>query len=90
MPMKIDCDLVAEQTNWDMAKSYHRFQLYGSQSSGFLIGLADFACFGWKFYDLAGYPYDDEQAALFSDWMRLGEDVETAKEKFEETVASKT
>jgi hypothetical protein len=82
-------DLMAdmiEQTDLKMTKYYQRFRTNTSNGNGFFIGLADFACLGWKSYDLAGYPHDDENAALFSDWITLGEDAETAKEKFKETI----
>ena len=72
-----------ELANTRMTKSYQRFRLYSPQSNGFTVGLADFACLGWGMYDLAGYPYDDESAALFADWVMLGEDVKNAKEKLE-------
>jgi hypothetical protein len=35
-------------------------------------------------YDLARYPYDDESAALYADWAKLGEDVEVGKKQIEE------
>lgn len=76
-------DKLIEKTDLTMTKSYQRFRLYSPNNSGFIVGLADFACLGWGMYDLAGYPYDDENAALFADWVRLGEDVESAKKKFE-------
>jgi len=72
------------QTDLEMAKSYYRFRL-SPQRNGFFEGLADFACLGWRMYDLAGYPHDNEQAALFSDWVKLGADAEIAKERIEET-----
>ncbi len=77
-------------TGLEMTKRYQRFHLYQPSNNGFVVGLADFACLGWKFYDLSGYPYDDEQAALFSDWVTLGEDAEVAREKFEETVGRRS
>ena len=76
---------LVEKTDLAMTKSYQRFRLYSPSSNGFVVGLADFACLGWGMYDLAGYPYDDENAALFADWVRLGEDVENAKEKIKLT-----
>lgn len=72
------------QVNLEMTKSYQRFRLNSPQSNGFVVGLADFACLGWGLYDLAGYPYDDENAALFADWGMLSEDVKNAKEKLED------
>lgn len=82
-------DLMAEmieQADLKMAKYYQKFRVNPSIGGGFVLGMADFACLGWKSYDLAGYPHDDENAALFSDWIVLGEDVETAKEKLKESV----
>ena len=76
-----------EQTELEMAKTYQQFLVTKPIGTGFVMGLSDFACLGWSFYDLAGYPYDDEQAALFSDWVRLGTDVKTAIEKLEEAKA---
>ena len=75
------------QVNFEMTKSYQRFRLYPPNSNGFVVGLADFACLGWGLYDLAGYPYDDENAALFADWGMLSEDVKNAKEKLEDAKA---
>jgi hypothetical protein len=59
----------------------------GKRMNGFAMGLADFACLGFQRYDLAGYPYEDENEALFSDWVRLGQDIEEAKKDFEASVA---
>ena len=69
----------------EMTKTYHRFRLGNQNSNGFVVGLADFACLGFHMYDLSGYPYDDEFSALFSDWSKLGDDVEVGKKKLEET-----
>lgn len=73
-----------------MSKSYRRFYVSknspGGVAGGFFVGLADFACLGWKYYDLAGYPYDDENQAIFSDWVSLGEDAQTAGQKLEESI----
>jgi hypothetical protein len=83
-------DLMAamlEKADLEMTKYYQKFRI-NSSNGGFFVGLADFACLGWKSYDLAGYPHDDENAALFSDWITLGEDVETAKEKLKEAQKS--
>jgi hypothetical protein len=74
----------AKLVELEMTKSYHRFRLFPQNSSGFAVGLADFACLGWRMYDIAGYPYDNEQSALYSDWVKLGEDVEVGKKQLEE------
>ena len=81
-------DDLDEQTDFAMTKSYQRFKLYSPQNNGFFVGLADFACLGWSLHDLAGYPYDDEHAALFSDWVSLGGDIEIAKNKIEKAKAA--
>jgi hypothetical protein len=43
---------------------------------GFIMGLAEFGCFGVRLYDLAGYPYESEAAALARDWAAVGDDLE--------------
>ncbi|MGQ0485809.1 MAG: hypothetical protein ACT4SY_10725 [Hyphomicrobiales bacterium] len=72
-----------------MVKSYYHMRTRPAGPDkgvrqGFVLGLADFACLGWQVYDLAGYPYESEDAALFSDWMKLGQDFENASRKIEE------
>jgi hypothetical protein len=74
-----------ERPEADMTKAYSRFKLSNSRAGGFVVGLSDFACLGLRHYDLAGYPYDDELEAIFSDWVTLGKDLEEARGKFEET-----
>ena len=73
-----------------MTKSYQRIfwqkHIGNSIASGFVLGLADFACLGWKPYDLSGYPYEDEAAALYSDWVTLGQDITKAKEIIDKQV----
>ena len=68
-------------------KSYYQFRIRTPRAGltgGFFYGLADFACLGWDMCDLAGYPHEDEAAALYSDWVRLGQDFETASNKIKD------
>ena len=72
-----------------MVKAYYQFRNRGVDKrggivDGFVMGLADFACMGWQLYDLAGYPYEGEDNALFSDWIKLGQNFEVARKKIEE------
>ncbi len=64
----------------DMTKAYHRFRLRNGNVGGFSVGLADFACLGVKRFDVAGYPYEDEHDAIYSDWVKLGQDIKKAEE----------
>ena len=77
-----------KEIGYKMTKSYQRLfwqkQNGNSIASGFVMGLADFACLGWRSNDLSGYPHDDEAAALYSDWVKLGEDIEKAKDTFDQ------
>jgi hypothetical protein len=64
----------------DMTKAYYRFRLRNSNVGGFSVGLANFACLGVRRFDVAGYPYDDEFDAIYSDWVKLGQDIKKAEE----------
>ncbi len=69
-----------------VSKVYHRDRVSGIRggAGGFAVGLADFACLGFKRFDIAGYPYEDENEALYSDWVKLGRDIEEAKKAIDE------
>jgi hypothetical protein len=69
----------------EMTKAYHRFRVRIGGTSGFALGLADFACLGMRRFDVAGYPYDDEYEAIYSDWVTLGQDIKTAEKTVDET-----
>ncbi len=47
----------------------------GNLVRGFVMGLAEFGSFGTRLYDLAGYPYESESAALYGDWKVVGGDL---------------
>jgi hypothetical protein len=73
----------SEESVSPVTKSYFKYRVVASrissEASGFAFGIADFACLGFNRYDIAGYPYDDENEALYSDWVKLGQDFEEAK-----------
>lgn len=50
----------------------------GNIARGFALGLAEIGCLGLRIFDVAGYPYDDQEEAMLSDWRRVGDDMRKA------------
>lgn len=48
------------------------------------IALVEFSCMGERCYDAAGYPHEDERAALSRDWVAIGNDMKLAYQKVRE------
>jgi hypothetical protein len=80
-------EFAALEFDIEMTKTYFRYIKGGNPYTGvagaFYQGIAEFACFGYKYYDLAGYPYEDETEALYSDWVKLGQDLKTAQRQID-------
>jgi hypothetical protein len=50
----------------------------------FRIALVEITCLGpIRTLDLTGYPHEDEQHAMLSDWQALGVDLKAAAQKIE-------
>ena len=69
-----------------MVKKYVAYPLgredrAGNVVRGFIIGLAEFGCFGTRLYDLAGYPHDSEEEALRASWQAIGADMRKVVEE---------
>lgn len=47
----------------------------GNIVRGFVMGLAEFGCFGRQLYDLSGSPYHSEADSISADWQAVGEDL---------------
>ena len=66
-----------------MSKKYQVIQeVTRNSDSGFLaairVALVDFTCMGERRFDLAGYPYENADEALWSDWVAIGSDARRA------------
>jgi hypothetical protein len=78
-----------EEGSSPVSKSYHKYRVLGIRggATAFALGLADFASLGFKRFDIAGYAYEDENEALYSDWVKLGQDIEKAKESIKSGIS---
>ena len=69
-----------------MSKQYGQVKVHiprpvGGFMEAFRTAIVEFTSFGTRQFDIAGYPYDTEAAALSADWDSIAHDFHAAATK---------